>query len=145
MHSHLHITYNSSITHVGKRCLAPGAGLPAGALRRADGSRRTLEKASSIWPIPFCRHAPPRARVRTPSASTMGSFQLHLAAKDDHSGEASSNQIRESIFFVPRKEASQNTHQVSRFCWRKPSPSPGISHIVTRSSLGNFPSTFPKL
>lgn len=60
-------------------------------------------------------------------------------------GESSSNQIRESAFFIPRKEVSQNTHWVTPFCWRKLSPSPAFSQIVTHSDLGNFPSNFLSL
>lgn len=52
MHSHLHITHNSSITHVWKRCLSRARGCqqcPAG----------SSEEAASIWPgLP---HAAPGA------------------------------------------------------------------------------------
>lgn len=136
MHSHLHITYNSSITCVGKRGLSWGVELPTGAQRRSSCTRWYRGKATSRWwgpspasptfscithlllfpPAYFCiTHlllaAPqPQTCSQVPPSHVTDSFQLDLATEDEHFGETSSNQTRESIFFEVRKEASQNTH-----------------------------------
>lgn len=88
MHSHLHIAYNSSITHVWKQSLGG---------RGAAGHTE--------WPWACAGSSGTGASTWTPVSN--------VPADNEHSSQSSSTWIRGRIPFVPQEEVSQSGHIAS--------------------------------
>lgn len=84
MHSHLHITYNSSITHVWKQCLSQGAELPT---RPTDTPQHTkpyhlCHGESHFHTVFLCTSAEPQACLGNYDYTLIDSIQLNQFDRD---------------------------------------------------------------